>query len=246
SITPYDSGDELDSGDHAETLNRCLAEFDWDDKSKLQGRLIDGRRHGIALSCFVEGGGAGPSETARLVLDGDGKVSVFVGSSAIGQGLETVFTQIAADALEWPMEAIRGVFHGSTAHVSQGFGSFHSRSVVMGGSAILKVAESLKTEIREAAAIRWSCTADEVEIIDGERVTAVGHETLTIAEIAGDGIDVEEMFNNHKHTWAYGAHAVHVAVDIEIGHVEVIDYVAVEDVGRIINPITLVGQSVGA
>lgn len=246
SITPYDSDDELDSGDHAETLNRCLAEFDWDDKSELQGRLIDGRRHGIALSCFVEGGAAGPSETARLVLDGDGKVSVFVGSSAIGQGLETVFTQIAADALEWPMEAIRGVFHGSTAHVSQGFGSFHSRSIVMGGSAILKAAESLKTAIREAAADRWSCAADEIEIVDGERVAAVGRQAMTIAKLVGDGIDVEEKFDNHKHTWAYGSHAVHVAVDAETGHVKVIDYVAVEDVGRIINPVTLVGQSVGA
>jgi carbon-monoxide dehydrogenase large subunit len=246
SITPCDADDELDSGDHSETLDRCLAEFGWDEKSDLQGRLIDGRRHGIALSCFVEGGAAGPSEVARLVLGGDGKVSVLVGSSAIGQGLETVFTQIAADALEWPMDTIRGVFHGSTAHVSQGFGSFHSRSVVMGGSAILKAAESLKTAIRQAAADRWSCAADAVEIIDGERVAAAGRETMTLAELAGDGIDVEERFDNHKHTWAYGAHAAHVAVDAETGHVEVIDYVAVEDVGRIINPVTLAGQSIGA
>ena len=246
SITPYDSDDELDSGDHSETLDRCLAEFGWNEKSDRQGRLIDGRFHGIALSCFVEGGAAGPSEIARLVLDSDGKVSVFVGSSAIGQGLETVFTQIAADALEWPMEAIRGVFHGSTAHVSQGFGSFHSRSVVMGGSAILKAAESLKAAIRQAAADRWSCASDEVEIIDGDRVAAAGRGEMSIAELAGDGIDVEERFDNHKHTWAYGAHAVHVAVDTETGHVEVIDYVAVEDVGRIINPVTLAGQTVGA
>ncbi len=246
SITPYDSEDELDSGDHSETLDRCLAEFGWDEKSDRQGQLIDGRLHGIALSCFVEGGAAGPSEIARLVLDSDGKVSVFVGSSAIGQGLETVFTQIAADALEWPMDAIRGVFHGSTAHVSQGFGSFHSRSVVMGGSAILKAAESLKAAIRQAAADHWSCAADEVEIIDSERVAATGRGEMSIAELAGDGIDVEERFDNHKHTWAYGAHAVHVAIDAETGHVEVIDYVAVEDVGRIINPITLAGQSVGA
>ena len=69
---------------------------------------------------------------------------------------------------------------------------------------------------------------------------------MTLAELAGDRIDVEERFDNHKHTWAYGAHAAHVAVDAETGHVEVIDYVAVEDVGRIINPVTLAGQSIGA
>ncbi len=246
SITPYDADDELDSGDHAATLERCLAEFDWEAKAELQGRLIDGRYHGIALGCFVEGGAAGPSETARLALDGNGKVSVYVGSSAIGQGLETVFTQIAADALELPMDAILGVWHGSTAHVSAGFGSFHSRSVVMGGSAILKAAESLRSMIRQAAADRWSCDASDVEIVDGERVTSAGREPLTLAALAGDGIEVEEKFDNHKHTWAYGAHASHVAVDAETGHVEVIDYVAVEDFGRIINPITIVGQLVGA
>ncbi len=245
-ITPSEAADELDSGDHAATLERCLAEFGWDAKAELQARPIDGRHHGIALGCFVEGGAAGPSETARLVLDGNGKVSVHVGSSALGQGLETVFTQIAADALELPMDAIRGVFHGSTALVSEGFGSFHSRSVVMGGSAILKAAESLRAMIRAAAADRWSCAAADVEIIDGERVAAAGRETLTLAQLVPDGIEVEERFDNRKHTWAYGAHAVHVAVDAETGHVEVIDYVAVEDVGRIINPVTLAGQTVGA
>ncbi len=246
SITPCDADDELDSGDHGAMLERCLAEFGWTAKSELQGRLIGGRYHGIALGCFVEGGAAGPSETARLALDGDGLVSVYVGSSALGQGLETVFTQIAADALELPMDAIRGVFHGSTAHVSEGFGSFHSRSVVMGGSAILKAAESLRAMIRAAAADRWSCAAADVEIIDGERVAAAGRGTMTVAQLAPDGLEVEQRFDNRKHTWAYGAHAVHVAVDAETGHVEVIDYVAVEDVGRIINPVTLAGQTVGA
>ncbi len=245
-ITPYEAADEFDSGDHRATLDRCLAEFEWAAKAALQGRLIDGRHHGIAVGCFVEGGAAGPSETARLALDGDGKVSVHVGSSAIGQGLETVFSQIAADALEMPMDAIRGVFHGSTAHVSEGFGSFHSRSVVMGGSAILKAAESLKSMIRSAAADRWSCAAADVEIVDGERAVAAGRSPIRLAELAGDGLEVEARFDNRRLTWAYGAHAVHVAVDAETGHVELIDYVAVEDFGRIINPVTLAGQSVGA
>jgi carbon-monoxide dehydrogenase large subunit len=245
-ITPYDSEDEFDSGDHAETLDRCLAEFGWDEKTALQGRLIDGRRHGIALGCFVEGGAAGPSEVARMKLDGEGKVSVFVGSSGIGQGVETAFTQIAADALEWPMDTIRGVFHGSTDFVSQGFGSFHSRSIVMGGSAILMAAEKFKAKIREAGASRLWCIADAVEIVDGEHVTAPGKDSIRLGELAADGIDVEAKFDNHRHTWAYGSHAAHVAVDPETGHVEVIDYVAVEDFGRIINPVTLAGQSIGA
>ena len=78
-------------------------EFGLTEKAKLQGQLIDGRFHGIAVSCYLEGGGSGPRENVRLVLESDGTVSVYVGSSAIGQGIETVFAQIAADSLEMPM-----------------------------------------------------------------------------------------------------------------------------------------------
>ena len=111
-ITPYESKDAFDSGDYQVTLDRCLAEIGWGEKAKLQGRLIEGRHHGLGLGCFGEGGAAGPKESARLVLEIDGSFTVYVGSSAVGQGLETVFAQIAADALEIPMARIRGVFHG--------------------------------------------------------------------------------------------------------------------------------------
>ena len=81
---------EFDSGDYHATLERCLKEIGWAEKSKLAGQLIDGRYHGLAVGCFIEGGAAGPKESARIVLEPDGDYSVYVGSSAIGQGLETV------------------------------------------------------------------------------------------------------------------------------------------------------------
>jgi aerobic carbon-monoxide dehydrogenase large subunit len=90
----------------------------------------------LGIGCFIEGSAAGPKENAQLVLEPGGTVSVFVGCSAVGQGLETAFAQIAADALEIPMDRVRGVFHCSTAFIREGFGSFHSRAVVMGGSAL--------------------------------------------------------------------------------------------------------------
>ena len=105
---------ECDSGDYQKTLDRCLAEFDWAERSKLQGKLVDGRYHGMAVGCYIEGGGSGPKENARLVLNADGSYSAYVGSSSVGQGVETVFAQIAADALEMPMDRISNVFHGST------------------------------------------------------------------------------------------------------------------------------------
>src|SRR5215472_371467 len=245
SITPYESKDEqLDSGDDRVTLDRCLAEIGWDEKAKLQGRLIDGRHHGLAVGCFIEGGAAGPKETARLQLETDGSVSVYVGSSAVGQGLETVFAQIAADALEIPMERIRGVFHGSTAGVSDGYGAYHSRSVVMGGSAILAAAEGLREAIRTRAAERLRCAPSEIELADGKAVGPRG--AVALAGLADEPISFEGAFLNKKHTYAYGAHAAHVAVDRKLGHVELIDYVAVENCGRIINPLTLAGQVTGA
>src|SRR5207249_7301950 len=84
-----------------------------EEKRALQGREIDGRYHGLAVACFIEGGGAGPKETARLDLEADGTVSVYVGSAAVGQGLETVMAQIAADTLGLHLGQVR-VFHGST------------------------------------------------------------------------------------------------------------------------------------
>jgi carbon-monoxide dehydrogenase large subunit len=244
-ITPYESKDEFDSGDYQVTLDRCLVEIDWAGKAKLQGKLIDGRYHGLGIACFIEGGAAGPKESARLVLESDGAVSVYVGSSAVGQGLETVFAQIAADVLEIPMDRIRGVFHGSTAHVGDGYGSYHSRSVVMGGSAILSAAASLREAIRAHAAKRMGCEAGEIEIADGKAVGPAG-KSVALAGLAEAGISAEGSFLNKKHTYAYGAHAAHVTVDPKTGHVELIDYVAVEDCGRIINPLTLRGQVVGA
>src|SRR5205814_8441381 len=74
-ITPYESKDEFDSGDYQVTLDRCLAEIDWAGMAKLQGKLIDGRYHGLGIACFIEGGAAGPKESARLVLESDGAVS---------------------------------------------------------------------------------------------------------------------------------------------------------------------------
>ncbi|TMG75042.1 MAG: xanthine dehydrogenase family protein molybdopterin-binding subunit [Betaproteobacteria bacterium] len=243
-ISPPEKKEALDSGDYRIALDRCLAEIRWPEKAKLQGKLIDGRYHGLGIGCFIEGGAAGPRENARLVVDPDGCVSVFVGSTSIGQGLETVCVQIAADALKMPMDRIR-IFHGSTTHLKEGFGSFHSRSVVMGGSAILAAADNLKKVIRQAAARRLKCSPDEVAIGAG-LAASHGEKSIVLKELAGEGLSAEGTFANHRHTYAYGAAAAHVAVDPKTGHVEVIEYVTVEDIGRIINPLTAMGQAVGA
>jgi carbon-monoxide dehydrogenase large subunit len=245
-VQPYKNATSTDSGDYHETLDRCLQEFGWAEKAQLSGRLIDGRYHGIAIGCYLEGGASGPAESARLVLEADGTVSVHVGSSANGQGLETVLAQIAADALGMPMSRIRGVRHGSTTEVKEGYGSYSSRSTVMGGSAILDAAHKLLLGIREAAATRFGCLPEEVELVDAREVRGPHGKSATLAELATEAISAEGAYSSNKRTYSYGAHAAHVVVDAATGRVEVVDYVAVEDVGRIVNPHTLHGQTVGA
>jgi carbon-monoxide dehydrogenase large subunit len=232
---------ELDNGAYAVVMQRCLAEFGWEEKRKLQGRLIDGRYHGVAIAGFVEGGSGGLRENARMVIDADGGVTVSVGSTALGQGLKTILTQIAADALGLPMTRIR-LLHGSTNLVEEGYGSFHSRSTVMGGSAILLAAEALIDTIRQSAAARFFGDPAQVSVVDG--IVRCGNEQIALSEFAG--LSVERQFVNTKLTYSYGAHAAHVAVDPSSGHVDILDYVTAEDVGRVINPATLHGQVLGA
>jgi aerobic carbon-monoxide dehydrogenase large subunit len=235
---------ECDSGDYAHALDRCLAEFGWEEKRKLRGQLIDGRYHGVAVVCFIEGGGVGPKENARLELERDGTVTVYVGSAAVGQGLATIITQIAADSLGLTIDKIR-VRHGSTIYLDDGYGSFASRSTVLGGSAVFEGAALLLDKIRTAAARRLNCRQDEIEIIDGAARTRDGR-SVGLAELAADGLKADAIFANDELTYAYGTAAAHVAVDPGTGRVELVDYLVVEDVGRIVNPLTLHGQVIGA
>jgi carbon-monoxide dehydrogenase large subunit len=232
---------ETDSGDYGETLDQCLKEFGWAQKRALDGESIDGRYHGLGIGCYIEGGASGPKEHARLRCESDGRLSVFVGSSAVGQGLETAFAQIAADAMELPIERFQ-LFHGSTSYLADGYGSYSSRATVMGGSAIIVAAKNLRDVIRTTAATKLECDVSEIAIVDGAAVGAKS--SIPFAELAG--LSADGSFASSKRTYSYGAHAAHVAVDPATGEVELIDYVAVEDVGRIVNPATLHGQTLGA
>jgi aerobic carbon-monoxide dehydrogenase large subunit len=231
-----------DSGDYSSTFDRCIAEAGWAEKARLDGQLIEGRYHGLGIACFIEGGASGPKENARIAVEDDGTLSVYVGSSAVGQGIETVMAQIAADALELPLERLK-VFHGSTTYLPDGVGAFGSRSTVMGGSAIVLAADALIAKFRAAAAARFGVAVDDVGVVEGTAVARDGR-ALALAEVAGLSADGE--FRNSKATYSYGTTIAHVAVDPGTGAVEVLGFVTVEDVGRVVNPLTLHGQVIGA
>jgi aerobic carbon-monoxide dehydrogenase large subunit len=239
-LVPYEGDTEFDTGDYHATFERALDEIGWSAKRALQGRLIDGRYHGVSAVPFVESGGSG-KENARAVLEPDGSVTIYVGSSVLGQGLETTLAQVAADAMRLPFERIK-ILHGSTTYLREGFGTFASRSMVVGGSAVQAACVNLLAAVRAAAKERLGLPNEEIEIADGQ--VRAGGRQVALSEFSG--IEAEGSFSTTIRTYSYGAHACHAAVDPGTGKVEIIDYVAIEDVGRVINPHIVHGQAIGA
>jgi carbon-monoxide dehydrogenase large subunit len=239
-LVPYEGETDFDTGDYHATFERALREIGWPEKQVLQGCLIDGRYHGLAAVPFVESGGSG-KENARVSIEPDGSVTVHVGSSVLGQGLETTLAQVAADTLGLPFERVR-ILHGSTTYVREGFGTFASRSMVVGGSAVLDGCNNLIAAIRAAATERFGLPNEEVTIANG--VVTAGEKRASLADFAG--LVADGTFATTIRTYSYGAHACHVAVDPRTAQVEILDYVAIEDVGRAINPHIVHGQAIGA
>ena len=225
------------------TLDRCLEEIGWAEKAKLQGqadrRPLSRPRHRL----LHRGRRRRPEgERAARARSRTARSRSIVGSSAVGQGVETVFAQIAADALEMPMDRIRSVFHGSTAYVSDGYGAYHSRSIVMGGSAILDAAQQAARRRCARKRRGGSIAAPRGRDRRRTRPAVPTASRLRWAELAPEPSRSRAPSSTTSTPTAYGAHAAHVAVDPKTGHVEIIDYVVVEDCGRIINPLTLRGQ----
>jgi carbon-monoxide dehydrogenase large subunit len=250
-LVPYEKASVYDTGDYPAGFERILQAIGYERLRARNGQEIDGRRHGVGLACFVESTGGGPKENARFVLQADGSVAIHMGTSGLGQGHETVFAQIAADALGLALEKIR-ICNGSTADLSEGFGTFASRGAIKGGSAVAEGAKVFIEALLRFAAELIGRAVNDLHWQDGALVTHDGTRRFDLATLAreararGRSIDVVGSFSNPDLTYSYGAHAAHVAVDGRTGAVEVLDYVAVEDVGRALNPLILHGQLIGA
>jgi carbon-monoxide dehydrogenase large subunit len=258
---PYDIGDLVpgekgpvlyDGGDFPRALSRAAGAIGWPALATRQGEERDGRRFGTGVVCFVESSGAGPSETARIHVAADGAVRVAVGCSALGQGLETTMAQVCADLLGVPFGSI-AVAHGSTTLLPSGGGTFHSRTVVMGANAVRVAAEAVIGKACALAALRWNVAEDAVGFASGTvRRRGEGGEALDLPALAafaatrGEALEATETFFVTARTHTYGAHAAHVAVDPATGAVEVLRYVVVEDIGRVLHPAGAHSQAIGA
>ncbi len=247
----------FDSGDYASALNRALQEIDYEALKQRNGTLQDGKYHGVGVACFVKDTGRGPHEGARVVVNGAGDVVVYLGIASLGQGHGTSMAQICADGLGVSMDRIT-VLHGSTDLTSFGVGTFASRGTVMAGNAVYMAAQDLKHKLLSIAAAHLDLPEADLDYRDGQVVRKGpegGAPLLSIGDVLeltehapgqAPALETTAFFESDKFTYAYGTHAVHVAVDPETGRIEIIKYVVVEDIGRAINPMFIHGQAIGA
>ncbi len=249
----------FDSGHYASALQHALQHIDYQQLKPLQGRLQDGKYHGIGLGCFVKNTGQGPYEGARVVVSGAEKIAVYLGITSLGQGHETTMAQICADSLGVPIDSFT-VFHGSTDVMPFGVGTFASRGTVMAGNAAHLACQKLRHKALAIAGRYLELDASQLIFKHGQiyRQGAEDDPLLgldDLVRLAGPaspynpeepGLEATAYFRSNQLTYSYGAHVAHVAVDPETGKIEVLRYVVVEDIGRCINPLIVHGQTVGA
>ncbi len=251
-LVSYEPPAEFDSGEFAVVFEQALKEIGWTDKKSIQGRNIDGWFHGVGFASFVESSAGGAKEYARIRLGLDGALEVYVGATSAGQGHETVFAQVCADALQLPIAGIR-IICASTDELEQSLGTWHSRSAVMAGNAVRTTAEAFIERLKSVAAEYFGRPNVAVEWRDGRFWHSTTEASVTMAALArfaddrGEIVDVPGVFHyTGAKPFSYGTHAAHVAVDPRIGHVMLIDFIAIEDIGRVLNPLIVHGQALGA
>ncbi len=233
-----------DGGDYPKLLELTLNELG--DVDSLE-RSAGARLFGVGVACCVESTGFGRGEPARLNLNKDGSVQLYVGSTPQGQGHQTMAAQVAADRLGWPIEKIK-VTAGDTKHVPFAFLTAGSRSAVQVGNATAKAAVALRKLLLERAGDVLEADVQDLVLEDGFiEVRGTPAKRVPVADVVPDeGLHVLETFDPPRpNAYSSGCHAAPVAVDPETGDVEILRYVIGHDVGKAINTLLIEGQMQG-
>ncbi len=248
------TGTTYDTGDYTLALDEALRIADYkallDEQARRRERG-DTRLLGIGLACYVEVTGGGGGEYGVVDVSPDGVVTVRAGTSAHGQGHATSFSMIVADRLGVPMDRVR-FEQSDTAVVPRGQGTGGSRSLQLGGSAVSGAADRVLERGREIAASLLEVAAEDLEVGDGAfSVAGVPGATVSWADVSaaaqerGEPLVAEHDFPAKGATFPFGAHVSVVEVDVETGLVTPLRHVAVDDCGRILNPLLVAGQQMG-
>jgi carbon-monoxide dehydrogenase large subunit len=251
-------GAVYDAGDYEGALDAALeiAGVDALRRARAERHAEDAVRClGIGVALYVEVTGFARKELGSVEVDADGSVTVRVGTSSQGQGHETAFAQLAADVLGLPVERVH-VVHSDTRAVRRGEGTFGSRSLQIGGTSVFGAAGEVLEKARHVAAHLLEVSPEDV-VPDGGRLAVAGapERAVTWAEVAAaatdparlpegmaPGLDAEARSFQREYTYPFGAHVAVVEVDTETGDVRLLRHVAVDDCGRILNPLLVEGQ----
>jgi carbon-monoxide dehydrogenase large subunit len=258
-----------DSGNYAGAMDKLLSVFDYkqfraeQEAARKQGRLL-----GVGFSTYIEacsiapskvvgalGAGAGLYESGKVRVHPTGMVTVYTGSHAHGQGHETTFAQLVADELQIPIEQVE-IVHGDTGFVPFGMGTYGSRSASVGGTAIAMSLQKIKEKGKKIAAHLLEASPKDIEYVNGGfQVKGVPSKALPFGAVAltayvphnypeglEPGLEETSFYDPSNFCFPFGAHACVVEVERETGQVKIVRYVAVDDVGHVINPMIVDGM----
>jgi carbon-monoxide dehydrogenase large subunit len=246
------TGVTYDTGDYARPLDEALRLVAYDDlRAEQAARRARGDEVclGIGVAMYVEITAFGGREFAAVEIGSDARVTVAVGTTPAGHGHETSFAQLASTSLGVPFEDVT-VVHSDTGLVARGEGTWGSRSLQIGGSSVYEQAEAVVETGRRTAAAMLEVDAEDVERIEGGFAVAgapdrsVGWSEVVVASDEG-AIRAEGRFRQRGSTFPFGAHVSVVEVDTATGAVRLLRHVAVDDCGRILNPVLVRGQQHG-
>ena len=260
---------EYDIGDFEPLLNRALEQADYAGfEARRKEAESRGRCRGIGLSCYIEACGIAPSELAGALgaraglyevatvrVNPTGSVSVLTGSHSHGQGHETSFAQVVADRLGIDIDSI-DIVHGDTAKIPFGMGTYGSRSIAVGGSALINATDKIVSKARKIAAHLMEASEGDVVFEDGVFKVAGTDKEKAFAEIAlaayvphnyphetlEPGLEETSFYDPKNFTFPSGAYICEVEIDPETGSVSVERFTAADDFGNLINPMIVEGQ----
>ncbi|HYG90006.1 MAG TPA: xanthine dehydrogenase family protein molybdopterin-binding subunit [Azospirillum sp.] len=260
---------QYDTGNFPKNLEMALPAVDYAGFAARKAESAKrGKLRGIGFSTYIEACGIAPSnvagalgaraglyESAEVRFHPTGSVSVFTGSHSHGQGHETTFAQIVAERFGIPIENVE-IVHGDTSKVPFGMGTYGSRSLAVGGSALVKAMDKVERKARKIAAHLMEAAETDIEVKDGRFTVAGTDKSVGIGDIAlaayvphnfpldelEPGLDEQAFYDPKNFTYPNGCHVCEVEIDPDTGVTKVVAFTAVDDFGRIINPLIVEGQ----
>jgi carbon-monoxide dehydrogenase large subunit len=258
-----------DTGDYDATLNRVVELADVAGFAKRRDASKErGLMRGMGYSCYIEACGLAPSnvagalgaraglfEAGQVRVNPTGSVTVFTGSHSHGQGHETTFAQIVADRLGIPIEQVE-IVHGDTGRIPFGMGTYGSRSLSVGGTALIKALDKIEAKAKKIAAHMLEASVEDIEFSNGmfrvagtDRVKAFAEISLSAyvphnypLETLEPGLEESAFYDPTNFTYPAGAYVCEVEVNPDTGEVRVDRFTAVDDFGNVVNPMIVEGQ----